>query len=291
MFQYVGRSEGFRKAVEEYAPRLERIYRELLRRDFDEVRRLTTPGLFYTPERGQATAKSIKGRIDEFFERRHVRFFVNSADMMHLNETVTREMDRRVLGALGYHDTESWVDYMSVADKEPGLEGSRRRDRIRQRNLARSSGAQFMDFLKNWDAYMDEGLVANMLQSCRRYRVQKITAEHAGGIEALISSERSVAMTENLDNMAGAALLKPPRDKIRISDDGEVELIDTSRFLTAPTIVLSDDGVDMIRDKLAPDLPPYLVALVHEFDHIVGYCIQRYPMFLAATLLHLKAEE
>ncbi len=99
MFEYRGRSEQFRKTVETYGPRLAKIYKDTLKRYFGDVERLTTSGLFYTPERGRTTVKSVMTDIDELFQR-NAMFFMQSMEISHLNEAVTRELDRRVLGAL-----------------------------------------------------------------------------------------------------------------------------------------------------------------------------------------------
>ncbi len=108
----------------------------------------------------------------------------------------------------------------------------------------------------------------------------------------LMDAEKSMAVAADLDNLSATAIISPPVSKIKINDDGTFHLDGTSRILTAPSIVLSDDGVDIIRGDLSStDLPPYLVAFVHEYDHFVGYCIQKYPLSVVAGLLHLKTIE
>ncbi|MDP3765056.1 MAG: hypothetical protein Q8R04_00940, partial [Nanoarchaeota archaeon] len=66
-----------------------------------------------------------------------------------------------------------------------------------------------------------------------------------------------------------------------------------SRIITAPFIILSDEGVEnhTAIQLQGSNLPPYLVAFIHEFDHFVLYCLQNLPLNITAGLFYGKALE
>ncbi|HLC67577.1 MAG TPA: hypothetical protein VJI12_01710 [archaeon] len=294
MFEYRGRSERFKKTIEDYGPRLEKAYKSLLRGDLNQVSRLDTPGLYYTPLEiqiaGQELAAKPVEQILADVPQNPVSqgFFLRAMEMVELDETITRELDRRMLGALGYENTRPWVE-----QGEDGSEISRRNDRLRA-YLSGLSSPEFMDVIKRWDTKgRKHGVTEKLLQHLQQYRVQKIRADDVGGAENIHrTSESGVLIAKEKDNTSGMVLLSPERDKIRIQDDGTLQLVGTSRIVTAPAITLTDDGVDVIADYLkGTDVPPHLVSLVHEFDHFVGYCLARYPLSVVTGLFYLKAME
>lgn len=293
MFKYQGPSANFRQALEEYGQRLEALYRQVLGREqFDAVTRFVSPRLYITSKPGQAVIKSIVPDLEALFRgSRNPAFLFNAFNLVDLDETLTRELDRRILHELGY-DPSAWLKSKSD-DEIP--DHFRRRDDSRQRYFQGMSWDYLVKAIAEWHKLLNPNnqSMLNLINSYQQYRIRKIPTEQITDLEARLASAISSGFGFEMDNFAGILTLSPPAEKAQVDDDGRLRLIDSSAIRISPIIVLSEEGVERYtKTQLAEsDLPPYLVAFIHEFHHFIGICLQRYPIGLTTGLMLRKGKE
>ena len=288
MFEYRGSSENFKATIEEFGPRLEKLYKSLLGSDLQKVGYFDTPGLYFTP--GDMPEVASPSPIMEVtmnaMERVNSGFYMRMLRLVELDETLTREMDRRVLKGLGYPYARSWIE-----QGEDGGRETEANDRMRQ-YFSGLSNADFAALVGNWDRRTKaDAITGNLLRTLRQYRIQKKRTDEFGGAGHLFGFNTVAVGVEN-DNLSGTAIMAPDYRQIRIADDGEIMLLDTSRIVAAPAIKLSDEGVAAIeKDLIGTGIPQHLVSFVHEFDHFIGFCLASYPLSVVRALLYMKAME
>ena len=294
MFNYQGNSTGFREDINRYSAKLEQVYRSILGKKLLEyVTNLISPKLLFTQPRGQSTAQSVMASIDNLFETADMNFLWQAISSVDLDETLTRELDRRVILGLGYNPT-AWIETQS-SSSEAELAQFKEVAERRQKYFRGLDNAGLSNFIVKWDKYIapDNTLLNNFVKSAQPYRIRKITSDQVPDLDSILMSGRAIGFGSDRDNYAGAMVLAPAQDKIMMTDEGRLVLKDTSRILTAPFIVLSDEGVEnhTAVQLQGSNLPPYLVAFVHEFNHFVLYCLQNLPLNITAGLFYGKAVE
>jgi len=294
MFDYQGNSTGFREDISRYGAKLEQIYGSILgKKLFEYVTKLMSPKLLFTPPRGLSTAQPVMASIDNLFEKADLKFLWQAISSVDLDETLTRELDRRILLGLGYDPT-AWTE-KQPSPNEAELEQFKEVAERRQKYFRGLDNAGLSNFIARWDKYIapDNTLLNNFVKSAQPYRIRKITSDQVPDLDSILMSGRAIGFGSDRDNYAGAMVLAPALDKIMVTDEGRLILKDTSRILTVPFIVLSDEGVEnhTAVQLQGSNLPPYLVAFIHEFNHFVLYCLQNYPLNITAGLFYGKAIE
>ena len=292
MFSYQGQIQGFTETLEEHGDRLGRIYRDALKAQaLDNIVRLVTPRLYYTHPREQSLVKSITHVAEDLIKQsRHPEFLAQSFALGLLEEQCVEELDRRILQQLGYNPL-PWLEARRAKD-EATDEYLRELVTSRHKFLRTMDWTRFLRFIENWDSAIaqDNRTLANLVRSYQNYRIIKIRTEEVTGLEDMMSSSTIIGIGADKDNFYTTILVSPEQDKIEISDNGNLFLKNGSKIVTAPLIILPEDGVQEVTAKQleGSTLPPYLVAFVHEFNHFLVYALQRYPLNLTTSLFFLK---
>lgn len=102
MFQYEGQLPYFQDTLRQFGSQLERHYHQLLGRQLESVTRLIAPSLYVDFQRGEKTADVTALNVaDEFSDKGARRLFGYFILINDANEILTRELDIRILLALG----------------------------------------------------------------------------------------------------------------------------------------------------------------------------------------------
>lgn len=252
---------------------------------FDEVTRLISPKLYYTPLRGQSPVKPILPTIEETLSTsKRPEFLAQSSSLVLVEEHFVEELDRRVLQELNY-DPASWLEARKM--KENGQ--FREVEAKRQAFLRNLNWTDLLEYITKWDTHVvkDNKTLFNLVNSYLQYKVHKIGTEQVQDLEAVLSSSTMIGFSVEKDNTYCTLLVSPKPEKIRLNQDGKLILQGSSRMITAPLIIVSEEGVEEVTSLQlkGSTLPPYLVAFLHELHHFFVYALQRYPVNVTASLL------
>lgn len=292
MFDYQGNSAGFRKEINMYGGKLKQVYTDILgEKLFEDVTRLMSPKLMFTQPRGQTPVQSVMHSLDELFEKADLKFLWQAILSVDLDEALTKELDRRVILGLGYDPT-TWAaaptssNHKGLAEFTAVAEGRQ----IYFRSLDNNG---LSNLIARWDTYAapENSLLSRFVKSSQQYSFRKIRSDQVPDLDSILTSGQAVGFVADRDNYYGTMILAPTPDKIELTDQGILVLKDTLRIFTAPFIVLSEEGVENYTaiQLQGSNLPPYLVALIHEFDHFILYCLQKLPLNITASLFYNKA--
>jgi hypothetical protein len=280
--------QGFSEALSAHRPQLEKIYRELLGSSYEAVQRLNSEKLVHTQEE-----KMLVQPVTDFLKylkQDELLFFLQANELVQLDEVLTHDLDRRVLSRLGYDPT-PWME-LAYADLDKH-DQMRIQGEKRMRNTKRLSDNELITLMRTWRTQVveNEGIGYNFLQSTMQYRLKKVRPDEVPNIEEMVRAGRGLGFGNHHDNYAGASILSPDPKQIHVASDGKLKLEGTSRLVTTPLIVLSERGVQqyLVEQLRGSDMPLYLLAAIHEFNHFVGYCIEDFPIITAAGILSYRA--
>jgi hypothetical protein len=283
MLQYNGSSSQIRQCIERFGERLDAIYADILGVRRQDVERLSTPGLIYTPSKNVEIREPVLPC--EIKRNREVSGLSMLSAMLGLiEETLTKELDRRVLGGLGYNP-DKWVN----GTLEGPIDPFNAQIHKLQAHLRGMPNEKLVQFVGDYHNIMKLGydFLLKFYGSLKKFNFEKSATETIGDLEQLVSGGVSgYAMA--VDNFFAAVVDKS--GEIKVYGDGRVQLRSTSTIKSAPFIMLSDDAIQntTAMQLAGTDLPPELVAIVHEYDHFVGYCIQKIPLNIAMMIIQLR---
>ena len=288
MFNYQGPIQGFVEALARDGDKLEKIYRKILKpATLEGVTRLISPKLYHTPMQEDFPVESVTTIDSSIYKRSE--FLWHATTMWMAEESLVRELDRRILLEMGYNP-EQWQRYWL---EKCQIDETRDTVLARQRFLENLDWDRLIEYIVRWDSHIhkENEVISNLVDSYKTHRVSKVNPSQISNLEeALYSADVRTGFGADKDNYTGALIISPGLEKIQIKDDGRVVLKDTSRIVTVPNMILSDKGAEYIANELkCSNLPPYLVSFVHEFNHFLLYALQRHPTLVATGLFYIGA--
>ncbi|MBI3027490.1 hypothetical protein HYY70_05230 [Candidatus Woesearchaeota archaeon] len=285
MFQYQ-RQDGFKDALERDGQKLEQAYRRVLNKNLDVVINLVSPRLYVAFEKG-ATPISFRSKDDNPISADGYAARFNAGCIRQIDECFAQELDKRVLSEIGYNSN-PWMAHLKKLESQRRIgQDQTEWTNETKRILRGKTWKEFVDTVKEWYRYFSfpNAVALNFLQSYQQYKVSKIRTDQVSDLDRILSSGQLVSERE--DGVTYIIWIEPDSTKVKVSSEGRLELKGTSRFVTAPLIVLPESVVidEVSKDLASSDIPPYLPLLIHEFHHFLIYAIQRHPTGLAAVLL------
>lgn len=285
MIMYSGPSEEFHNVIVAFQGRLEEIYRTILRDRYVQVERFMTEGMFINPSRRRSVlTESVDGHVS-LPARAYPQHYSVCMGLVGIDEDMTHDLDRRVLQALGY-DPSNWNrEGWDPLSNDPFDQVISRR----RAHFARLDEREYCAEIKDWHLKVvkSQEAVTNLCRSLLGVRLRKSPSEEYGGHAV----DEIVGVGADGDCFSGVAIMSPKLDRVRMGENGKLILLGKQEVVTSPFVALADEGVDISFRAVAErsGIPPHLLAYIHEFDHIVGYGLQKAPLALMASLFYGKA--
>ena len=292
IFEYNGPSQKFKEAFDNYGAQLGQFYKSILpKKEFEDFTRLFSPEIYFTLQGNNSEKMKESDSISNLFQdsdfkdKTGVELFALANELIMLEENYVRELDNRALSYLGF-DPEKWInreDIIKLSAIAPHA--------ARRMNMLKSlEDEKLVEKIKTWQdraAESEDQRLYNLNRSFKPIKIHKLSPYTIENYKEFFNLENAYAFAVKDDNISMTAVLSPSMENIILNGDYSLKIKGTSHIKTTIGILLSELNTGtIIKDTVnGSNIPPYLVPIIHETNHVLSYSMAKLPLGLLSGIL------